>query len=43
MQKNLLIMSHMPQYFIDLADKNFNTYKLWLQDDEDKYLIDIKL
>ena len=43
MQKNLLIMSHMPQYFIDLADKNFNTYKLWLQDDEDKYLNDIKL
>ena len=43
MQKNLLIMSHMPQYFIDLADKNFNTYKLWLRDDEDKYLNDIKL
>ena len=43
MQKNLLIMSDMPQYFINLADKNFKTYKLWLQDDEDKYLNDIKL
>jgi lactate dehydrogenase-like 2-hydroxyacid dehydrogenase len=36
-------MSDMPQYFINLADKNFKTYKLWLQDDEDKYLNDIKL
>ena len=43
MQKNLLIMSDMPQYFINLADKNFKTYKLWLQDNEDKYLNDIKL
>ena len=43
MQKNLLIMSDMPQYFINLADKNFKTYKLWLQDVEDKYLNDIKL
>jgi lactate dehydrogenase-like 2-hydroxyacid dehydrogenase len=36
-------MSDMPQYFINLADKNFKTYKLWLQDNEDKYLNDIKL
>jgi lactate dehydrogenase-like 2-hydroxyacid dehydrogenase len=36
-------MSDMPQYFINLADKNFKTHKLWLQDDEDKYLNDIKL
>ena len=43
MQKNLLIMSDMPQYFINLADKNFKTYKLWLQDNEDKYLNDNKL
>ena len=38
MQKNLLIMSEMPQYFVNLADKNFNTHKLWLQNDEDKYI-----
>ncbi len=42
MQKNLLIMSHMPQYFVNLADDNFNTHKLWLQNDEDKYISEIK-
>ena len=36
MQKNLLIMSEMPQYFINLADKNFNTHKLWLQNESIK-------
>ena len=30
MDKNLLIMSEMPQHFINLADENFKTYKLWL-------------
>ena len=43
MDKNLLIMSEMPQHFINLADENFKTYKLWLQEDEDKFLDDIKL
>jgi len=42
MQKNLLIMSEMPQYFVNLADKNFNTHKLWLQNDEDKFISEIK-
>ena len=42
MQKNLLIMSQMPQYFVNLADDNFNTHKLWLQNDEDKYISEIK-
>ena len=43
MDKNLLIMSQMPQHFINLADENFKTYKLWLQEDEDKFLDEIKL
>ena len=42
MQKNLLIMSEMPQYFVNLADKNFNTHKLWLQNDEDKYISEVQ-
>ena len=42
MQKNLLIMSEMPQYFVNLADNNFNTHKLWLQNDEDKYISEIQ-
>ena len=42
MQKNLLIMSEMPQYFVNLADKNFITHKLWLQNDEDKYISEVK-
>ncbi|MDC0457504.1 2-hydroxyacid dehydrogenase [Alphaproteobacteria bacterium] len=42
MQKNLLIMSEMPQYFVNLADNNFNTHKLWLQNDEDKYISEVK-
>ena len=42
MQKNLLIMSEMPQYFVNLADDNFNTHKLWLQNNEDKYISEIK-
>ena len=43
MDKNLLIMSEMPQHFINLADENFVTYKLWLQEDEDKFLDEVKL
>ena len=42
MDKNLLIMTEMPQYFVNLADKNFNTYKLWMQNNEDEYLSEIK-
>ena len=42
MQKNLLIMSEMPKYFVNLADKNFNTHKLWLQNDEDKYISEVQ-
>ena len=42
MDKNLLIMTEMPQYFVSLADKNFNTYKLWLNKNEDDYLSEIK-
>ena len=42
MQKNLLIMSEMPQYFVNLADKDFNTHKLWLQNDEDKYISEVQ-
>ena len=42
MDKNLLIMTEMPQYFVNLADKNFNTYKLWVQNNEDEYLSEIK-
>ena len=42
MQKNLLIMSEMPQYFVNLADKSFNTHKLWLQNDEDKYISEVQ-
>ena len=42
MQKNLLIMSQMPQYFVNLADDNFNTHKLWLQNDEDKYISEVQ-
>ena len=42
MKKNLLIMSKMPDYFVDLADANFNTFKLWLQKNEDDYLNKIK-
>ncbi len=42
MKRNLLIMSKMPDYFIDLADANFNTFKLWLQKNEDDYLNKIK-
>ena len=42
MDKNLLIMTEMPQYFVNLADKNFNTHKLWMQNNEDEYLSEIK-
>ena len=42
MQKNLLIMSEMPQYFVNLADNNFNSYKLWLQNDEDTFISEIQ-
>ena len=42
MDKNLLIMTEMPEYFVSLADKNFNTYKLWLNKNEDDYLSEIK-
>ena len=42
MDKNLLIMTEMPLYFVNLADKNFNTYKLWMQNNEDEYLSEIK-
>ena len=42
MDKNLLIMTEMPQYFVNLADKNFNTHKLWMQNNEDQYLLEIK-
>ena len=42
MYKNLLIMTEMPEYFVSLADKNFNTYKLWLNKNEDDYLSEIK-
>ena len=42
MDKNLLIMTEMPQYFVSLADKNFNTFKLWTKENEDTYLIEIK-
>ena len=30
MDKNLLIMTEMPQYFVSLADKNFNTFRFHL-------------
>jgi len=42
MDKNLLIMTEMPKYFMDLADANFKTYKLWLQENEDDYLNKIR-
>ena len=42
MDKNLLIMTEMPQYFVSLADKNFNTFKLWTKENEDHYLSEIK-
>ena len=42
MDKNLLIMTEMPQYFVNLADKNFDTHKLWMQNNEDQYLLEIK-
>ena len=42
MDKNLLIMTEMPQYFVSLADKNFNTFKLWTKENEDTYLTEIK-
>ena len=42
MDKNLLIMTEMPRYFVNLADKNFNTHKLWTQNNEDRYLLEIK-
>ena len=42
MDKNLLIMTEMPQYFVSLADKNFNTFKLWTKENEDQYLSEIK-
>lgn len=42
MDKNLLIMSQMPKHFIDLADRHFNTHKLWMKDDEDKFIDKIK-
>jgi len=43
MKKNLLIMTEMPEYFVSLADQNFNTHKLWKQKDEDNYLFEISL
>ncbi len=42
MDKNLLIITEMPKYFMDLADANFKTYKLWLQENEDDYLNKIR-
>ena len=42
MDKNLLIMTEMPHYFVSLADKNFNTFKLWTKENEDTYLTEIK-
>tara|TARA_B100000989_G_scaffold238952_1_gene185829 strand:- start:52 stop:987 length:936 start_codon:yes stop_codon:yes gene_type:complete len=42
MKKNLLIMTEMPEYFISLADQNFNTHKLWKQKDEDSYLFETR-
>lgn len=42
MDKNLLIMTEMPQYFVSLANKNFNTFKLWTKENEDHYLSEIK-
>ena len=42
MDKNLLIMTEMPQYFVSLADKDFNTFKLWTKENEDHYLSEIK-
>ena len=35
-------MTEMPEYFISLADHNFNTHKLWKQKDEDNYLFEIR-
>ena len=35
-------MTEMPEYFISLADQNFNTHKLWKQKDEDNYLFEIR-
>ena len=28
-------MTEMPHYFVSLADKNFNTFKLWTKENED--------
>ena len=42
MKKNLLIMTKMPEYFVSLADQNFNTHKLWKQKDEDNYLFEVR-
>ena len=42
MKKNLLIMTEMPEYFVSLADQNFNTHKLWKQKDEDNYLFEVR-
>ena len=42
MDKNLLIVTEMPQYFVSLADKNFNTHKLWTKRDKDNFLFKIK-
>ena len=35
-------MSEMPQYFLNLADDNFNSHKLWLQNDEDTFISEIQ-
>ena len=42
MDKNLLIMNKLPDYFVSLAEKSFNTYKLWTKKDEYNYLSEIK-
>ena len=35
-------MTEMPEYFVSLADQNFNTHKLWKQKDEDNYLFEVR-
>ncbi|MDC1035342.1 2-hydroxyacid dehydrogenase [Alphaproteobacteria bacterium] len=41
MDKNLLITTEMPEYFINLADEHFNTYKLWNVKNKNQYLSEI--
>ena len=39
--KNILIMSLFPERVISHFDETFNTFKLYEQEDKDKYLKDI--